>query len=153
MTMTVEGLRELIAKLDRPEWAESPARKLLDTWRFYVEREAKGNSPVWRGHLRRSITSARTGTGLNLDAEVGTNLDYAPYVHFGTDPHFPTLSEIGPWARSKGIDPYVVALSISQRGTKPQPFLTDAADAAQVRLPAWLTAAAQAIEANASGGV
>ena len=45
-----------------------------------VERKAKQNCPVDTGKLRASIT---TEVG-KLEAEVGTNVEYAPYVEFGT---------------------------------------------------------------------
>ena len=45
-----------------------------------VERNAKRNCPVDTGKLRASIT---TEVG-KLEAEVGTNVEYAPCVEFGT---------------------------------------------------------------------
>ena len=45
-----------------------------------LEKNAKQNCPVDTGKLRASIT---TEVG-NLEAEVGTNVEYAPYVEFGT---------------------------------------------------------------------
>ena len=45
-----------------------------------LERNAKQKCPVDTGKLRASIT---TEVG-NLEAEVGTNVEYAPYVEFGT---------------------------------------------------------------------
>ena len=45
-----------------------------------LEKNAKQNCPVDTGKLRASIT---TEVG-NLEAEVGTNVEYALYVEFGT---------------------------------------------------------------------
>ena len=45
-----------------------------------LERRAKQNCPVDTGKLRASIS---TEVG-NLEAEVGTNVEYAPCVEFGT---------------------------------------------------------------------
>ena len=45
-----------------------------------LERNAKQKCPVDTGKLRASIT---TEVG-NLEAEVGTNVEYAPCVEFGT---------------------------------------------------------------------
>ena len=45
-----------------------------------LEENAKLNCPVDTGRLRASIT---TEVG-NLEAEVGTNVEYAPSVEFGT---------------------------------------------------------------------
>lgn len=47
---------------------------------YKIERGAKANCPVDTGHLRRSIT---TKIG-KLEADVGSNIEYAGYVHDGT---------------------------------------------------------------------
>jgi len=49
-----------------------------------VERSAKQNAPVDTGNLRASLRSARAGPANYL---VGTNVEYAPDVEFGTQPH------------------------------------------------------------------
>lgn len=47
---------------------------------YKIEREAKANCPVDTGNLRRTIT---TSVG-NLEADIGSNCEYASYVHDGT---------------------------------------------------------------------
>ena len=47
---------------------------------YKIERGTKANCPVDTGHLRRSIT---TEIG-DLEANVGSNIEYAGYVHDGT---------------------------------------------------------------------
>ena len=47
---------------------------------YKIERGAKANCPVDTGHLRRSIT---TEIG-DLEADIGSNVEYAGYVHDGT---------------------------------------------------------------------
>lgn len=47
---------------------------------YNIEKDAKRTCPVDTGYLRRSIT---TSPG-NLEAEVGTDVEYAPFVEFGT---------------------------------------------------------------------
>lgn len=47
---------------------------------YKIERDAKKKCPVDTGRLRGSIT---TNLG-NLEAEVGTNVEYARFVEFGT---------------------------------------------------------------------
>jgi len=47
-----------------------------------ILREAKKKAPVDLGTLRASLTAK--GTDGWLGAEVGTNLEYAPYVEYGT---------------------------------------------------------------------
>lgn len=45
-----------------------------------IEADAKRQCPVDTGNLRRSITTKVKGTS----GEVGTNVEYAPYVEYGT---------------------------------------------------------------------
>jgi HK97 gp10 family phage protein len=45
-----------------------------------IEGDAKDLAPVDKGDLRASITHKSRG----LEGEVGTNLEYAPYVELGT---------------------------------------------------------------------
>lgn len=47
---------------------------------YKIERDAKRACPVDTGRLRGSIS---TNLG-NLEAEIGTNVEYAPFVEFGT---------------------------------------------------------------------
>jgi HK97 gp10 family phage protein len=49
-----------------------------------VERQAKRLSPVDTGRLRNSITWELRTDARGLYAAVGTNVEYAPYVEFGT---------------------------------------------------------------------
>lgn len=44
---------------------------------------AKKNCPVKTGYLRRSITHQTTKDGDNIVEEIGTNVEYAPYVELG----------------------------------------------------------------------
>jgi len=54
--------------------------QLLNQACIVVENNAKKNCPVDTGELRRSITHEVNGdTGI-----VGSNLEYAPYVEYGT---------------------------------------------------------------------
>lgn len=83
MIARVEGLPELRVTL----------RKMTDRTRRNVEREvkraalnvqnnAKRAAPVDTGRLRNSIAHEIEGDG--LEATVGTNVEYAPFVEFGT---------------------------------------------------------------------
>lgn len=44
---------------------------------------AKKNCPYKTGNLRRSITHQTTKDGDNIVEEIGTNVEYAPYVELG----------------------------------------------------------------------
>ena len=49
-----------------------------------VEGEARQLCPVDQGHLRASITSETEITASEIIGRIGSNLEYAPYVHNGT---------------------------------------------------------------------
>ena len=58
--------------------------KNTDTACYVVEAQAKQNCPVDMGQLRASITSETEITEEAVVGRIGSNLDYAPYVHQGT---------------------------------------------------------------------
>lgn len=73
--------RAFLASLD--EYQEDVLEGLqqdIEKAALTLEKNAKQNCPVDTGKLRASIT---TEVG-NLEAEVGTNVEYALYVEFGT---------------------------------------------------------------------
>ena len=49
-----------------------------------VEAQAKRDCPVDTGRLRASITTEVFATGTDLGVRVGSNVNYASYVHDGT---------------------------------------------------------------------
>lgn len=49
-----------------------------------IERDAKLVCPVDTGNLRSSITTSVESDGSNVTATVGTNVEYAPFVEYGT---------------------------------------------------------------------
>lgn len=149
-TVKVYGVEELIRKLAPGRLVGKPARSFLNRWAIATERQAKANAPVGvTGNLRRSLTHDVDSGEFPTSARVGTNTTYAPYVHEGTRPHWPPIAAITPWARKKGIPPYLVARSIARKGTKAQPFLRDAADSTEGRIPGWLALMASEIESGA----
>lgn len=96
------------------------------------------------GALVQSI-QARHG---KLHSVVFSNLKYAPYIEFGTKPHFPPLDAIKAWVRRKLRKPeslaYPIARAIGKRGTPPRPFLSTALKTVQKRLLAQMKAAVAA---------
>ena len=72
-----EVMAQLRQKADR---AVEAAERELQLSALEVEAKAKQNAPVDTGMLRGSITS----TGSGSEYEIGTNLEYAPFVEFGT---------------------------------------------------------------------
>lgn len=114
--MPIKNLDSLTRKLEK---LSSPAaiEKALTKSALVVQRDAIKNAPVDTSMLRQSIS-------FNVDAAsqkatVGTNLEYAPYVEFGTG----IFAAEGngrqtPWSYqdAKGIWHHTI-------GQKPQPFL------------------------------
>jgi len=49
-----------------------------------IERGAKGRAPVDTGNLRASIESNTETKAKQITTEVGTNVEYAPFVELGT---------------------------------------------------------------------
>ena len=70
--------------LEAMEQIISHTATAMETACFVVEAEAKKNCPVDMGQLRASITSDVTIDESGITGYIGSNLDYAPYVHNGT---------------------------------------------------------------------
>lgn len=76
----VPQMRAAIAKLS--PGAERAARKVVKRSALNVQNAAKRATPVDTGRLRNSITHEIDNDG--MDATIGTNVEYAPHVEFGT---------------------------------------------------------------------
>lgn len=63
---------------------DGPIGKVLKSLTAKAERNAKRRCPVDTGRLRSSITSDVVAEEGALVGVVGTNVEYAPYVEFGT---------------------------------------------------------------------
>ena len=83
-----------------------------------VENDAKRKCPVDTGQLRASITHEVEGqTGI-----VGTNVEYAPYVEYGTGIHARDGNgRQTPWSYQRADGQW-----ITTKGQKPQAFLEPA---------------------------
>lgn len=112
MKVEVLGASALMAKLSAVDLQEA-----LNDSCLLVENTAKENCPVDSGQLRNSITSNVSGeTG-----EVGTNVEYAPYVEYGTGVFNP--GRLTPWSYKDASGEWHTTT-----GQKPQPFLVPALD-------------------------
>ena len=81
MSGVEHNIDDVINSLERSvEKAIKAAEKELQLTALEIERDAKLNAPVDTGMLRASITS----TGGGSEYEIGTNIEYAPFVEFGT---------------------------------------------------------------------
>lgn len=83
------------------------------------------------GRLSQSIFSRKIG---NLMYEVGTNVNYAPFVEYGTQPHTPPFKPINQWVKQKlGFSgkkgenvAWAIISKISKKGTRARNYFSDA---------------------------
>ena len=82
---SIEGLDELLANLSGLGGnAKESCRKGLERGAKKIQKNAKYLTPVKTGHLRNSIKTKSQTTQEGAEAQVFSNLEYAPYVEFGT---------------------------------------------------------------------
>lgn len=125
--LDADELMQSLKKLASPETFNAALEKPLTDACLSVVADAKRNCPVEDGTLRNSITySVEEEADGNLAGYVGSNLDYAPYVHQGTGIY--ALEGNGrkqvPWTYYSEKDGKFHSTS----GLKPTPFLQDAID-------------------------
>lgn len=121
-SIRIVGLEKLMAKARDPRLVDVPAKKFLNRSGVLVAGNVRERTPVDTGRLRSSITHELRGTS---SVRIGTNVKYAPSVEFGSQPHFPPVAALQPWARRHGFPAgtggaFLVARAISRRGTKPR---------------------------------
>lgn len=97
VTVAMVGSDELAAAL-RQIAAQAPdlAARVLDNAAMRVEASAKQRCPVDTGRLRSSIQVGGDG----LQRTVGTNVEYGPYIEFGTSKR-PAKPFLGPAAEQE----------------------------------------------------
>lgn len=116
ITLDLNGFEELKDKLNSLSTAE--IRDCLTSSALLVSNEARINCPVDTGRLRSSITFQ-----VNDDfATVGTNVDYAPYVHYGTG----LFASAGDGRQDRWSYQTADGEWHSTLGQPPQPFLDNA---------------------------
>lgn len=84
-----------------------------------VLRDSKKFAPVDTGRLRTSITSEVRSVNFprRVEGVVGSNVEYAPYIHDGTDHNkMPPIAALQGWARRHNTNAFLVARAILRRG-------------------------------------
>ena len=82
---SVEGLDELLANLSGLGGnIKETSKKALERGAKKIQKNAKYLAPVDTGQLRNSKKTKSEITKDGANAQVFTNLEYAPYVEFGT---------------------------------------------------------------------
>jgi HK97 gp10 family phage protein len=98
-------------------------KRAVERTRIDVQNEARRRAPVDTGRLRSSIVSRAEGSGRRVGYVVGTNVNYAAAVEYGTAPHVikPRFKKALFWPGAR----HPVAF-VNHPGTKAQPFMRPA---------------------------
>jgi hypothetical protein len=150
ITYHVEGLPELLNKLQTRRLIAAPVSRFFRSAGFRIQGRAMQKAPVDTGFLKNSIQPEFDSGSPMRYVRVGTNAQQAAPMEFGTRPHFPPVRAITPWAQRHGIDPFALALSIARKGTKPHPFLKPALDESVPDIRALLSVMGREIESGAA---
>lgn len=117
-----QALRDFVAIRLPKECSDAMEKACL-----VVEADSKKNCPVNDGVLRESITHAVEEDGETVIGYVGSNVEYAPYVHQGTGIY--ALMGNGrkevPWVYYDSK----TGEFVSTEGIQPTPFIQDAVEA------------------------
>lgn len=74
-------IEKVLKQFNKTEIVEKDVSKLIKDTLYSIERDAKKSCPVDTGRLKGSITTNIIST---YSGEVGTNVEYAEYVEYGT---------------------------------------------------------------------
>lgn len=121
-TRMAGGVRRAMDRLSG-EAREAAIRTAID-----IENRAKELAPVDTGRLRASINHTVSGGRVRFSVQIGTNVDYAADVEYGTAPHIirPKTKRALYWPGAA----HPVA-RVNHPGTSPRPFMRPAIYAAQ----------------------
>jgi HK97 gp10 family phage protein len=130
--VTVDGVPRLRAALHNlTDEAGRRARREVKRAALNVEGGAKQRCPVDTGRLRSSITHQVDADGLG--AVVGTNVEYAAKVEFGTlGGPIGDMAGLSGWMTRKGIGAAHganIVRKLESRGQRAQPYLFPALEA------------------------
>lgn len=172
-SVEVKGLKELKKRIALGGIAYTPIRKfyneygkeLKDASKAVLEQYDKDDTGTLKKSIKYTKRTAQTGA-LPKGVRVMATAKHASYVHGDvqkafkgkyneepkwsrTTPHFPPVQALKGWASRKLGDPklaYVVALSISKKGTPIVPFLKIAYENSETEKKALLLLASNRIE-------
>lgn len=98
-------------------------KRAVDRTRMDVQNEARRRAPVDTGRLRSSIVSRAEGSGRSVGYVIGTNVNYAAAVEYGTSPHVITPKNKRALYWPGAAHPVA---KVNHPGTAAQPFLRPA---------------------------
>lgn len=125
MTITIDS-RQVKELFDRaPAATKRRLSQLVERGAIDVQREMRMAANVAvTGDLRRSVRY--TFNAANLSAVIEPTAKYAAAVENGSRPHWPPYkagTPLADWAKQKGMNAFLLARSISRKGTKAHPFV------------------------------
>ncbi|MGW9299421.1 HK97-gp10 family putative phage morphogenesis protein [Streptomyces cyaneofuscatus] len=117
------GLRRVLGGMS------DDVKRAVERTRIDVQNEARRRAPVDTGRLRSSIVSRAETGGRNIGYAVGTNVNYAAAVEYGTAPHVivPKNGKALYWPGAR----HPVA-KVNHPGTRAQPFLRPAIEMTEI---------------------
>lgn len=121
----LKAFRDGMERLVRDMHGEPMLEAMRDAT-LYVTADARRDAPVDTGRLRASIFPEVRAEGRQVIGVVGSNVEHAPFMEFGTRPHWPPRQPIETWARRHGLSWFVVARSIARKGIKARAYLRGA---------------------------
>lgn len=107
-------------RIEVQEAKNEAIKRALEDIGLTAERYAKELAPVDTGRLRNSISHQVEG---NDTVAIGTNVEYAPYLEFGTGKFAENGGRATPWRYQDDKGNWHTT-----SGQKPQPFLRPAID-------------------------
>ena len=134
----ITGAESLRKRLKANNLLMTPLRNYMNGAGKIIKEKSKEHAPVDTGALRRSIKYTRVkNTGrITNKVRIFASAPHASFVHGNpnkkfrmsepfnrTRPHFPPVKALTGWAKRHGMNPYLVANSIAQKGTPIVPFL------------------------------
>lgn len=141
------SLAQLHRKMKTDYLIDIPAEKFYDTLAIKIGKLAQSKAPVDRGDVKKGIKVVKEKGGVAVVATAKHSI----YAHEDTRPHWPPIDALRGWAKRHAIEPYLVAKSISEKGTTGVPFLKDAADETFDSLQPGLRAFARSVEQRFGG--
>jgi Bacteriophage HK97-gp10, putative tail-component len=107
-----------------PDWVDSANEATAAEIRDEAKRNVRQIDAFDTGELYDSIEYSVSRLGHRV--EVYSTSKHAPFIEFGTAPHFPPVAAIRAWCVRKGIPEsaaFPIARAISERGTPERPWL------------------------------
>jgi Bacteriophage HK97-gp10, putative tail-component len=107
-----------------PVWIAEANRETGAEIRDEAQANVKQIDAFDTGELYNSIRMEQSAGGLAV--VIGSTAKHAPFIEFGTAPHWPPIDKIRAWCIRKGIPEgaaFPIARAISIRGTPERPWL------------------------------